>query len=536
MEELSDERRHKKLPTSPTFAFENSFTSASAYRPRVWTGGDDPGAGLLGFQAPAADGLDETFSISPASAPESPLLSIFLAPEETLRPKTKPLPRLPPEIHIQILTTLVSSYQSNENSCSFCRMFELSSLSTVCPLYYSVIQPLIYSNLDLTCTTSCEEHHRLSSKHQQLTLRLPLLLRTLKSDTLLAASVKSIMLPSSGMGSYLTCALEKIHLPDLIDTVPNLEAVHGVEDLLQRQFFSGEHYCLDGVDPQQHGILALALHRKRSLKTWRWNSGNAAGSDFWRRLWDFNPAMENINFTSLHSNWSSLETFVLHDVWGLSNDSLSNLFAALPHLRSVDLSGIRKKRVGHGDRALMVCALSALPPSVDDLSVGDVEDPGFAADVADWARARHANPLRRLAVGKVPITTEILQRFLSALSSPVSHDTRPPRYWLPLLDPAPQWCSCVRKLELDNRGFEEHFWPIDTNEDLETVGCMELRGLEELKWGVRCAPDGICGVNFLGARAVLGWFRDLRRLVLDGQDEEVETAMSRRGIELVVEG
>lgn len=455
------------------------FDPSSAYRPRVWTGGENPDAGLLGFQAPAADGLDETFSIP--SIPDLPS-----APSASLKGKHayRPIPHLPTEIHLQIISELLSSRAS---SCSFCHLAQTATLSTVSVLHHSILQPHLYSTLDLRFANPCAQHHHLSSLHSTLEARLPLLLRTLKSRSELAETVKTIHLPPGGLSTFLTCHLEKLHLPALLRLCPNLQQLTGAADLLSRQFFAGEHYCLDDR-PQQHGELARAITTARSLRTWTWNNGNTAGSDWWGRIFDFHPAAESTNFARMHHAWPALESLTLTNIWGLDAAGLTEILHSVPNLRQLSITNIRKKRLGAGmDTALLVAAMAALPAGVRELTIGGIA-PAATRALADALAERYTptNQLEKLHLLDSALPTDILRDLLLGISvAEAPARGFDGRSFLPLLEVRRRRWSVVRELGVRWRG------------DGEEVGLggfmynVEIVGLVGLEWAVVGAGRGV---------------------------------------------
>jgi hypothetical protein len=522
-------------PSSPLFIGFDGYDPSSFYRPPVWTGAGNAAAGLLGCQAPAADGLESnTFTLYP----QEPTLQ---DPETTttvpiaLPPTARPLPRFPTEIHLQILSHVMESSESK--SCSFCHIFQLSTLSRVSRLYHMILQPYLYDVVNLNFNSSiksteslthhfddrqpCEEHLRLASKRHQLELRVPLLVRTLMARPDIASTVRRLILPAGGTQTYLTCTLEKTLLPDLIRCCPNLEEVKGVDCLLNRQFFSGEHYCFDGLDTQQHGVLAKTLHEKTTLKKWSWSGGNASGSDFVSRVWDRHPAMGRVGFVGMHKHWRMLETLEIKDVWNMDAEMVRGIIAQLPRLRGVALVGIRKKRAGRGDAATILAGLKALPGTVKEVEIGNTADNAFLPAVGEWVRSRHAagQTVESLRITQVPITPESSRAFFAALA--VKELSVLSRFYLPLLDFGARWGSAITRLAVDNTGFEAAF-----EGELYGDSSMELRGLEELQWRVREAGLG-CGLR-------RGWFADLKTLSgIERYDEDVICAAGERGIRMI---
>ena len=427
-------------PTSPTFFNFDAygFNGANFLRPPVWTGAGNAADGLLGCQAPAADGLDETFTIYPESAQNTSYFPQHQAqPLSAVKPPKVALP-VPTEIHLQILEHLVDV--SEARSCSFCHMFELSTLSKVSRLYHSLLEPYIYRTVHLDFTSSldfgqslihkadtreiCDEHRSLASKHQQLDSRLPQLIRTLESRPDLAAEVRTIILPPGGTQTFLTCTQEKTLLPALIKLCPNIEEVKGVDSLLARQFFSGEHFCFDGENPQQHGLFAKTLVETKTIRKWSWVGGNAGGRDIPSRLFDNHPQMATTGFIGSHRNWSNLRELEIRDVWNLDADMMRKLMGLLPKLQSVALVGIRKKRTGRADVPTIMATLEALPATVRHIELGATNDESFLLTVGEWIRVRHTikefSMLESMRFTNCSITAANVRGFFRAISLSVS--------------------------------------------------------------------------------------------------------------------
>jgi hypothetical protein len=506
----------KPGPASHQSLFRYDFPAS--FRPPVWTGAGCAADGLLGCQAPAADGHEETYAIHPPA------------------PKAQTTPSLPTEIHLQILDHLLK--EDSKLSCSFCYLFELASLSRVSKLYNDLLKEHLYSDLHLNFNSSlcnsnslihasdkrqiCTRHLNLGSKHLQLERRVPLLIRTLKARPDLAATVNSIHLPPGGLATYLTCALEKTFLPSLVRLCPNLTRITGVSTLLNRQFFSGEHYCLDDQEPQQHGILALALQQSPNIRSWSWNSGPAGGRDFWARIYDCHPGMDSVDFVGTHANWRNLETLEMKSVWMLDANMMQRLLTSLPSLTSVALVGLRKKRIGPGEGDLMLSALEYLPAGVKTLEIGGTNSETFLSHVAEWIRVRHTvrefSMLDSLTLTEIPITAAALDDFFAAVS--VRKGEGWAGFYLPLLEFGVRLRSTIRKLVVDNAGYEGTFG------SASVVGGMELAGLEEMVWKVNGDEDG----QYLKSRMRGGWWADMRRI--EGA-EMMMGDIKREGVEVV---
>lgn len=508
----------KPGPASHQSLFGYDFSAS--FRPPVWTGAGCAADGLLGCQAPAADGHEETYAIHPL----------------TPAPKAQTIPTLPTEIHLQILDHLLK--EDSKLSCSFCYLFELASLSRVSKLYNDLLEEHLYSDLHLNFNSSlcnsnslihasdkrqiCTRHLNLGSKHLQLERRVPLLIRTLKARPDLAATVNSIHLPPGGLATYLTCALEKTLLPSLVRLCPNLTHITGVSTLLNRQFFSGEHYCLDDQDPQQHGMLALSLQQSPNIRSWSWNSGPAGGKDFWARIYDRHPGMDSVDFVGTHANWRNLETLEMRSVWMLDANMMQRLLTSLPSLKSVALVGLRKKRIGPGEGDLMLSALESLPAGVKTLEIGGTNSETFLSQVAEWIRVRHTvrefSMLDSLTLTGIPITAAALDDFFAAVS--VRKGEGWAGFYLPLLEFGVRLRSTIRKLVVDNAGYEGTFG------SASVVGGMELAGLEEMVWKVNGDEDG----QYLKSRMRGGWWADMRRI--EGA-EMMMGDIEREGVEVV---
>ena len=508
-------------PESPTFySFGGGFAASSNFfRPPVWTGAGNAADGLLGCQAPAADGPGETHPPLPAERPHHHHLQLQQQLQQPLaaslpraakgKKKAAPLPPLPIEIHLQILSHVLDAATAAD--CGFCRLFALSTLSRVSRLYNALLLPHLYGELDLAFNSSlaaaaslihhrdqrrtCAAHAPLASKHEQLERRVPLLLRTLAARPDLARAVRHIALPPGGTASFLTCRLEKTLLPQLVGRCCNVEAVVGVDRLLAGHSLSADHYCLDDrPEPQQHGMLAKALHEAATLRRWAWTGGCAAGRDFAARLWDSHPAMAGVGFVACHRHWRALEHLEIRDVWGLDAPVLARLMAALPAtLRRLALVGVRRRARGSGDADTMLQTLDRLPASVADVEIGGTADEGFLCAVGQWVRARctthgRARPreqerdaLTWLRIVQTPVTPDALDAFAAAIAVALSDIGGAGGAG------APRWRSAVRRLAIDNEGFEPPFCKGPTDADLQRrrTALEQLAGLDKLQWRVR---------------------------------------------------
>lgn len=511
-------------PDSPAFYnLEGFAASSNFFRPPVWTGAGNADDGLLGCQAPAADGLNEpeTFAARPAERPRHQHLQPASLPrakgteekeeEVVVALPPRPLP-LPSEIHLQILSHVLAAAAAAD--CGFCRLFGLSTLSQVSRLYNAMLQPHLYDELDLAFNSSlaagaslvhgrdrrraCDAHAPLASKHKQLEHRVPLLLRTLAARPDLARAVRRIVLPPGGTIAFLTCQLEKTLLPQLIARCCNVEAIAGVDRLLADDTLPLGHSCLDDrPGPQQHGVLAKTLHETTTLRHWAWTGGSAAGRDFAARLWDDHPAMAGVGFVSCHRHWRALEHLEIRNVCGLDAPVLARLMAALPAtMRRLALVGARRRRRGYGDADTMLQTLDRLPASVTDVEIGGTADEGFLHAVGQWVRTRERERERGvltwLRIVQTPVTLDALDAFVAAITvagPDIGGGGGAGR---------PRWRSAVRRLAIDNDDFE----PPPLSKGLEEAASAGLRwrrtaleqlaGLDELQWRVRtggCPSD-----------------------------------------------
>lgn len=553
----SDENYTLPSKSSPTlFEYDVLEQLPSFCRPPVWNGSENAEAGLLGIQAPAAgglDGIDKTFFSNHSSTPRFQSPSVPSSPKMVPIPnlnrkrKKKPLkqpvviPQLPVEIHLMIVEQVLES--SRPESCSFCRLFQLSSLSSVSRTYHSLLERHLYGTLQLgfissldarigaTCESvvRCEPHFRLASKHRQLELRVPLLIRTLSERPDLSDRVLKLVLPAGGMSTFLTCQLEKTYLPRLIECCPNIESVQGVDGMLFRQFFSGEHFCFDGTDAQQHGLLAKALYEKKSLKSWCWNGGNASSSEIWNSMFDRHSLMKGVTFETIHRNWTALESLEIRDVWNVSSQTINSILANLVHLKRMTLVRVRKSRVGYGDLDTVLSALEVLPSTIEEIEIGGIQEEAFLSDVGQWVRTRGMD-LKSLRIMQTPITSQNLESFLSSISA----ESGPWHSVFPCFSNPRR--SLVRRLSLDNWGFEAL---CDLSSTCGGADRMELVGLHELEWHVRTEKEqeqeqekeswgeqieeqyesssssSSSRYSFLESSIQDGWFGDLRRLSME---------------------
>lgn len=532
--------------------------------PKVWSSEAEANfTGFLGFQAAAAEGEEEHSHGNTFYIPEAPknwnhqhqnqyheliqkALPIAPKPKETQHM----LPSLPTEIHLQIIRYLLPASQKSKavttyaQGCGLCNLFQLSSLCKVNRLYYSIISELLYTNLPLNVSTElfpfdgstlCEEHHHLSSKPQQLEKRLPLLLRTFRERSDLPAQVMAVHLPP-GVNCWLTCALEKTLLPTLIQSCENVEVILGVEQLHERQFFSAEHYCLDGEDPAQHGILAKTIVEKTSLTRVVWRGGDAGTRrSVWTRVFDGHPDMKGVGFIELHRNWSGLKELGFFGVRGLTVQEAEVIFEGLPRLEKFGLGDIRRKRiklerdVGHGTPAVraarrevkerFMSILEALPERVRNLGFSDIDDEDFVVSVGKWVAERVAKEtdcsdehtckstyFKRLTFTRVCFTPENLRSLLTSLATE---------------EKIGKHCYCrsaVQYLRLSNFEKKDRFLDSEIDTALFSLEDVQLRGLERLCWGIGSAEDPeetIGKAGILKGALRRGWFKDLKEVLVE---------------------
>ncbi|KAI5851083.1 hypothetical protein DFP73DRAFT_535918 [Morchella snyderi] len=563
------------------------MTSGQAW-PQVWCAETEAKyTGFLGFQAAAAEG-EEEHSHQTFYMPEAPknwnhqhqnqyheliqrklpnmATPITTTPAQVQRPML--LPTLPAEIHLEIIKNLIPASESSKavttyaQGCGLCNLFQLSSLCKVNRFYYSIVSELLYTNLPLNVSTEvfpfdgktlCEAHHHLSSKPQQLEKRLPLLLRTLRERGDLAVNVKAIHLPPS-INCWLTCSLEKVLLPNLIDTCENVEVILGTEQLHERQFFSAEHYCLD-EDSTQHGILAKTIVEKTSLTRVIWRGGDAGTRrSVWQRVFDGHPDMRGVGFIELHRNWGALKELGFFGVRGLTVQEAKVIFEGLPKLVKFGLGDVRVKRksereLGPANPAVrearrevkerFMSILEALPESVRNVGFSDVDDEDFVVEVGKWAAARVAKSaessdernvkpyFNRLTFTRICFTAENLRSLLTSLAV----EAHVGKYTYSR--------SAVKDLRLSNLEKKDRF--LDTQIDTTLFSLkedeVELRGLERLCWGVGSCEDKEASIGKAGIlKGALrrGWFKSLKEVLVESDPTPLNVieACNDRGLEL----
>lgn len=577
-------RVEAELPAQPSPTPSNTQpTMMQDSWPRVWSPEAEANfTGFLGFQAAAAEG--ETHSHAHTFyVPEAPknwnhqhqnqyheLIQKTLPLVQRPPAPPKELPSLPAEIHLQIIKNLLPSSEAFKAvatyapGCGLCNLFQVSSLCRVNRFYYSAVSELLYTTLPLNVSTEvfpfdgstlCEQHHHLSSKPLQLEKRIPLLLRTLRQRPDLASSVKGLHLPPS-INCWLTCGLEKVLIPNLIQLCENMEIIRGVEQLHERQFFSAEHYCLDGEDPAQHGILAKTIVEKKSLARIVWRGGDAGNRrSVWARVFDGHPDMRGVGFVEFHKNWSGLKELGFFGVRGLTVAEVKVIFEGLPGLEKFGIGDARKKVIkvdqrslGHGDPAVrearrevmerFMSILEVLPNGVRNVGFSDIDDEDFVVRVGRWVAERVATStesakqrgakspyFKRLTFSRVCFTPQNLGSLIASLAI----EEKGGRYSYSR--------SAVRDLRVSNFEKKDRFIDNDINTALFSLGDVELRGLERLCWGVGSCEDSDAAIGKAGIlKGALnrGWFKSLKEVLVESDltPADVVEACERRNLDL----
>lgn len=569
-------------PSSPAPSDTQPVEAQDSW-PRVWSPEAEANfTGFLGFQAAAAEG--ETHSHAHTFyVPEAPknwnhqhqnqyheLIQKALPVVQRPPTSQRELPGLPAEIHLQIIKNLLPCSKASKAAttyapgCGLCNLFQISSLCRVNRFYYSVVSELLYTTLPLNVSTEvfpfdgstlCEQHHHLSSKPLQLEKRIPLLLRTLRQRTDLATSVKGLHLPPS-INCWLTCSLEKTLLPTLVQLCENMEVIRGVEQLHERQFFSAEHYCLDGEDVAQHGILAKTIVEKKSLTRVVWRGGDAGNRrSVWTRVFDGHPDMRGVGFIEFHRNWSVLKELGFFGVRGLTVAEAKVIFEGLPGLEKFGIGDVRKKMIkadqrslGHADPAVrearrevmerFMSILGVLPESVRDVGFSDIDDEDFVVRVGKWVAERVAaskEPVetrgakstyfKRLTFSRVCFTPQNLSSLLTSLAI----EENGGRYSYSR--------SAVRDLRVSNFEKKDRFIEDDINTALFSLGDVELRGLERICWGLGSCEDSDAAIGKAGIlKGALnrGWFKSLKKVLVESDPTPVDVieACERRNLGL----
>lgn len=577
-------RAEAELPVEPSPATPNAQPAETQDSwPQIWSPEAEANfTGFLGFQAAAAEG-DTHSHAHTFYIPEAPTNwnhqhqnqyheLIQKALPVIQRPPTLPreLPNLPAEIHLQIIKNLLPCSDSSKAvtkyapGCGLCNLFQISSLCRVNRFYYSVVSELLYTTLPLNVSTEvfpfdgstlCEQHHHLSSKPLQLEKRIPLLLRTLRQRSDLATSVKGLHLPQS-INCWLTCALEKTLLPNLVQLCENMEIIRGVEQLHERQFFSAEHYCLDGDDEAQHGILAKTIVEKKSLKRVIWRGGDAGNRrSVWTRVFDGHPDMRGVGFIEFHKNWSGLRELGFFGVRGLAVAEVKVIFEGLPGLEKFGIGDVRKKMIkadqrnlGHGDPAVrearrevmerFMSILEVLPEGVRDVGFSDIDDEDFVVRVGKWVAervaankvsvtTRDAEPtyFKRLTFSRICFTPQNLSSLLVSLAI----EEKGGRYSYSR--------SAVKDLRVSNFEKKDRFVEDDITVALFSLRDVELRGLERICWGLGCCEDSDAAIGKAGIlKGALnrGWFKSLKKVLVesDPTPADVVEACERRNLDL----
>lgn len=295
---------------------------------------------------------------------------------------------VPPEIQIQIIYHY--SEAPTRTGCAFCRLFELSTACRVNKLWYHYAMKMLYSVVGLDMSKLCDQHFHLSSKILQMKKRIPLLVRTLESQPRLADMVRRIEFPVSTCASgipgalsfWVTCALEKKWLPSLIRACGKLEAVEGLEDILN-QLFKEHWICyIDDGCQQRHGYLAQSLIEKTTLKEWTWGHGHL------ENIHDRVAGGAYHTFSDCHRNWKGLEHLSVIGLSGMTSHLIASACQKLQSLKQLTIGFGVTYPTDTSREEFTTTLLSSLPKSLEKINFVDKVTKVSMGLIMDWVDDR----------------------------------------------------------------------------------------------------------------------------------------------------
>jgi hypothetical protein len=327
----------------------------------------------------------------------------------------KPLPpgedfhRLPEEILLVVLGELKKLHlDAGSLSCSTCWMRDLMNLGLSCRKWWGAARKALYEDIQLIGNDSIiHTKKRWKIKHGT---RLKLLRRTLRSRPDLAQYVKSLKVPA--MPDAAKTKQEQAEYLDLVASVimacPRLERLPGFYPVYNHEFSRFVH--------------ALSSRRKMTEVVWVINPSPfqrqhrynlSEDSEYLTPVLAPAPLLPEqcIDLLTYHSNWSSLQTLVLHCNEGGTIDSLlfTDIFKSLPSLENLHVSSFPAP--SFNDKTLL-----SLPPlkSLRLENLSGLTSEGLSA----FSAPRRADTLKSLALISIPLLSlPVLARMFSHLKS-----------------------------------------------------------------------------------------------------------------------
>ncbi|CAG8955403.1 hypothetical protein HYFRA_00010267 [Hymenoscyphus fraxineus] len=275
--------------------------------------------------------------LSSGSAPSSPTTITF---RKSYQPRIvgEGFRKLPEEILFHVLKELKASHLGPASlSCSTCYMRDLVAVGASCRKWWNVARILLYEDIQLVGSDSTF-HIKKKFKIKYGT-RLRLLSRTLHARPDLAEYVKSLKVPAI---PEATKGGKEEEYRDLVASVimacPNLERLPGFHTTYEHEFSRLVH--------------ALSTRRKLLERVWIISGNSSHPQPQLRRKMsetDCNSPEsapnslsrdQCIEFLNFHSNWSNLQTLVMHcnPDGMLSSPLFTDVFKSLPSLENLHIS------------------------------------------------------------------------------------------------------------------------------------------------------------------------------------------------------
>ncbi|KAH6678233.1 hypothetical protein B0J14DRAFT_317666 [Halenospora varia] len=317
--------------------------------------------------------------------------------------------KLPEEILLGILAELKKSHLHPASlSCQTCWMRDVTSLGMSCKKWWGAARTALYEDIQLIgCDSALHTKKKMKMKYGT---RLTLLRRTLRSRPDLAEYVKSLKIPT--MPDAAKTKTEQEGYMDLVASVvmacPNLERLPGFYPSYNHEYTRFVH--------------ALSTRKKLQERVWM-ISGSASQRQYRYNLTEDSEFLKPvavpsfllpeqcIDFLNFHSNWTHLQTLVMHcNTDGTMNSALfTDIFARLPSLENLHISSFSP--YAFDDNTLLSL------PSLKSLrleSLPGVTDHGLS----NFASPARTDRLKSLTLIGLPmLSLPVLARLFSHLKS-----------------------------------------------------------------------------------------------------------------------
>lgn len=347
--------------------------------------------------------IPERLSSRGLQSPTSPKTSNDFAPS----PPGEGFRRLPEEILLVVLAELRKSHlHPGSLSCSTCYMRDLTSLSLSCRKWWGAARIALYEDVQLVGNDSVlQTKKKFKMKYGT---RLKLLRRTLRANTDLAGYVKVLKVPAMPEVAKHTKDQDKYmdQVASVIMACPNLERLPGFHSTYNYEF--------------SRFVCALSSRTKLLERVWmitenpfqRQHRYKASDdSDFLTPIAAPNAlsSEQSLEFLALHSNWSHLQTLVLHSDHNGTIDShiFLNILKRLPSLENLHVSSFPEP--SFNDVTLL------LLPALKSLRLDSL--PGISENgLSHFASAPWTNSLKRLSLISLQLLSlPVLARLFSHL-------------------------------------------------------------------------------------------------------------------------